>query len=415
LKGEPTFSAGHIRKNPATGKHQAFTPAGQMTGPEYQNPGTPTMALQNMRKRAKKAAPEVGSPQERYQKAVAAAEKRTTTKKTAVSPRQQGPKSGDPLRPDTITDGQGRVWEWKAGSNYRWTNPETGVTSAMSQNMIEETKKAKQTQRNSQAEAQAYASAHKEVLRRLERSRLGFGPNQKRAEVRSVSQEAAKSVDKELLDFFRPEVGSPQDRYQKAVAVAEKRPTAKKTVPDETRDTLPEVEAIVRGRRIKGFVGDIDGEFNYIDRDGNAQMVMPGGFRLTEESINHQGTFEQQEYSPKRAALRPERASSTPDGLKPGKFAPTNEDRQAVLRAAARFAESKSQGVYTDDRQGIYLGGRSRKEQQAIRELADNGYLKRVSYTGGGTGRRGYLNSTMHSSQQYTLTDKGRQYLGGMK
>lgn len=91
-----------------------------------------------------------------------------------------------------------------------------------------------------------------------------------------------------------------------------------------------------------------------------------------------------------------------------GKFAARPEDREAVLREAyrehARAEDGKSFAVF--------LGGRSRNQQQAIRDLAADGLLEKV-----GRGHQSFVttrNVEQYGGQSFIITPEGEKHLAGL-
>lgn len=88
-----------------------------------------------------------------------------------------------------------------------------------------------------------------------------------------------------------------------------------------------------------------------------------------------------------------------------GKFAARPEDREKVLRDAykahARAEEGKSFA--------IFLGGRPRTEQQAVRDLAADGHLEKV-----GRGHQSFMttrNVEQYGGQSFIITPEGEKHL----
>ena len=94
------------------------------------------------------------------------------------------------------------------------------------------------------------------------------------------------------------------------------------------------------------------------------------------------------------------------------KYNPEPKDLEKVLKEALSMVhmaeEKEGPGKFYEMR----LGNRSRVEQQAIRQLADEGYLKKVSkgYTNGMGGAFG-RQSELYGGQGYTITPEGEAHL----
>ncbi|MEU3686989.1 hypothetical protein [Streptomyces narbonensis] len=145
------------------------------------------------------------------------------------------------------------------------------------------------------------------------------------------------------------------------------------------------------------------------DDDPEAQRILKELEPVQQESIKRSDA----ERAAKRAAKEAETKRKKVDAAKVArernagsKFAPGPEDRERVLKEALKGVHRAEPGKFFE----IALGGRSRKEQQAIRELAGEGFLKKVS-----RGHTSMLGSTReveaYGGQGYTITPEGEERL----
>ncbi|MGW2591658.1 VG15 protein [Streptomyces sp. NPDC001515] len=108
----------------------------------------------------------------------------------------------------------------------------------------------------------------------------------------------------------------------------------------------------------------------------------------------------------KKAASRDAKARKPSVAGPGGKFAPESEDIEAVLREALKSSQPGPDGkTYL-----LRLGGRSRRQQQAIRELAAEGLLKKTG-RGHSSMSGGLRQAEAYSGQTYTITKDGEQRL----
>lgn len=346
LKGEPSHAAGFIKTNPASGKHQAFLPKGEMSGPEYQNPGTPTMMLQNRRKQALKAGAKP-VPDEKLAAARQQIRDNAARRKAQAAPKPvefpelyHASSSHESIQKNGFADpGKGDNGAFFGRGTYfhtRKSDADEALTGY-----------------------QAFIDPSMQQVRAS-------------ATVNKPFRVEAKDSDK-----------SPRDLMQRHMEAAGFAKPGEKLTPDEITRRLQahgydSVE--IRQNRANS---EIDGnQLVVFDPKKQARVAAPAAKKTVAPKVRKALT---RDFEKTSASMTPgDRLAERHNSFGQGVFAARKEDVDKVLGEASKFR--------TADK-GVELSGRSRREQAAIRWLADNGYLK-------------------HTDNQYALTSKGKELFG---
>lgn len=143
------------------------------------------------------------------------------------------------------------------------------------------------------------------------------------------------------------------------------------------------------------------------DSGPEAQRLMAESEKYASESRARSAAKDAATAEAKKAAQKDEAVKKRKANAAAGrKYTPDAEDVESVLRQALHAEQVAEDGkTYR-----VYLGNRSRKQQQAIRELAAEGFLKKVG-RGGKSMLGGSRDAEAYSGQSFVITDEGKDRL----
>ncbi|MCX4547285.1 hypothetical protein [Streptomyces sp. NBC_01500] len=143
------------------------------------------------------------------------------------------------------------------------------------------------------------------------------------------------------------------------------------------------------------------------DSGSEAQRLIAESEKYATESRGRTAAKQVAKAEAKKAAQKDEAVKKRKANAAAGrKYTPDAEDIERVLRDALRADMPTADGKTYH----IVLGDRSRKQQQAVRELAAEGYLKKVG-RGGDSMYGGSRQAELYGQQSFVITDEGKDRL----